>query len=724
MTFHKYFKLAYYGMLLSGYFALWLPGQLDALTLGLYMAALVGSWIFNPESAAFKLPKVWINGLIFLYILFFLFDYFSLSHDFRIAAIRLLFFIAIFKLLTIQSDRDYMYLFIVAFLQLLLATTMTVQFSFVLALAGFLTSAIAALILFEIRKTARRTQRPAAPGRPSPTADHFAPMTAIRYPAARLLLGVTLILVVSILAVAIPIFFVVPRLSAGLWIHTIEPPQLITGFSNRVRLGEIGNIKQNPAVVMRVKVKGAEALPAAWKWRGVALDQYDGTTWTQSPMRRTTVSARRKGWPLNQQVFTLRVPEDRPQEPIIEQTILLESLNTNVLFTAGNVLSITSSDITHLMRDTMGALVLPNPPLSRLRYTVTATRTPGSEWEWPRTADYASTKYLALPTGMDTRIASLAAEITRGQVGPYEKAQAIENHLFSHYTYSLHLKGSGSGEDPLAQFLFSTRAGHCEYFASAMAILLRCLHIPSRLVNGFRLGEYNSIGRDYMVRQSDAHSWVEAFFPGYGWVEFDPTPPDPVASIYPVSQWVRHLADALELFWADHVVNYDVWQQTRAVNGAMRSFGVLENSISGFNRYWLQNLQSRLAHAELPRPRPDQARPLLMGLLAAAGLLALVEGLRRRPWLFTSNVQRRQSIAVEFYSEMLKALRRHGIEKPKHQTALEFCRAYDKRREAIYLTAITESYHKARYSRTPITADELWYMNRQLKQLKEALKRR
>src|SRR2546423_5090616 len=137
-------------------------------------------------------------------------------------------------------------------------------------------------------------------------------------------------------------------------------------------------------------------------------------------------------------------------------------------------------------------------------------------------SDIRST-YLQLPPGLDPRIQEFAREITRKATTPFDKAVAIENHLRSRFAYTLNLTGKPGG-DPLAHFLFQTRAGHCEYFASAMIIMLRTLGIPSREVNGFLRGEYNDLAGDYIVRASDAHSWVEVYFPGTGWVAFDPTP--------------------------------------------------------------------------------------------------------------------------------------------------------------------------------------------------------
>src|SRR5207247_6617599 len=118
--------------------------------------------------------------------------------------------------------------------------------------------------------------------------------------------------------------------------------------------------------------------------------------------------------------------------------------------------------------------------------------------------------------------------------------------------YTLNLTGK-PGQDPLAHFLFETRAGHCEYFASAMAIMARTLGIPSREVNGFLPGEYNDLAGDYIVRASDAHSWVEVYFPGNGWQVFDPTP----SSVETGGGFLRRLglyADWMEIKWNEWVI--------------------------------------------------------------------------------------------------------------------------------------------------------------------------
>ena len=126
--------------------------------------------------------------------------------------------------------------------------------------------------------------------------------------------------------------------------------------------------------------------------------------------------------------------------------------------------------------------------------------------------------YLGLPA-LDSRIPQLAKQITASADNNYDRAAALETYLRTHFGYSLQLSRTVP-HDPLANFLFERKQGHCEYFASSMAVMLRTLGIPSRVVNGFRTGEFNDLTSQYVVRASNAHSWVEAYFPGHGWVAF------------------------------------------------------------------------------------------------------------------------------------------------------------------------------------------------------------
>jgi hypothetical protein len=122
------------------------------------------------------------------------------------------------------------------------------------------------------------------------------------------------------------------------------------------------------------------------------------------------------------------------------------------------------------------------------------------------------------------RIHDLAVEVTAGKDNPYDQAQAIETFLRSNYTYTLTPTDPPRGVDPLEYFLFTSKQGYCEYYASAMGDMLRSLGVPTRLVNGYGPGAYDEKLNRYVIRESDAHTWVEVYYPRYGWIPFEPTP--------------------------------------------------------------------------------------------------------------------------------------------------------------------------------------------------------
>src|SRR6185295_13847344 len=144
----------------------------------------------------------------------------------------------------------------------------------------------------------------------------------------------------------------------------------------------------------------------------------------------------------------------------------------------------------------------------------------------PRPMPVAEREELISFPDIDPRIAKLAREFAKGAPTEVEKARAVEHHLRHDFGYTLQLLPAAVA-DPLTHFLFVRRKGHCEYFASAMTVMLRTQGIPARLVTGFQSGTFNPMTELFVVRASDAHSWVEAWLPRRGWTTFDPTPPDP-----------------------------------------------------------------------------------------------------------------------------------------------------------------------------------------------------
>jgi hypothetical protein len=143
-----------------------------------------------------------------------------------------------------------------------------------------------------------------------------------------------------------------------------------------------------------------------------------------------------------------------------------------------------------------------------------------SSVEYP---DWVTEEYLQVPDNITQRTKDLAAKITLGIDNPYDKARAIETYLRENITYEQSIQPVPAGREAVDYFLFDSRQGYCTYYAGAMVMMLRSQGIPARLAAGFAQGDYDTELQAYRVSESDAHAWVEVFFPGYGWIEFEPT---------------------------------------------------------------------------------------------------------------------------------------------------------------------------------------------------------
>jgi len=143
--------------------------------------------------------------------------------------------------------------------------------------------------------------------------------------------------------------------------------------------------------------------------------------------------------------------------------------------------------------------------------------------------NWLTQRYLQLPERLPQRVRTLASEITAPYTNPYDKATAIETYLRK-IPYDLSINAPPAGRDAVDWFLFDNQRGYCDYYASAMTVLCRAVGIPARLAQGYARGEYEASVRGYRVRESDAHSWPEVYFPYCGWIEFEPTSAQPLIS--------------------------------------------------------------------------------------------------------------------------------------------------------------------------------------------------
>jgi transglutaminase-like putative cysteine protease len=459
---------------------------------------------------------------------------------------------------------------------------------------------------------------------------------------------------------------------------------------------------------LRVETGSPVNYPAL-RWRGNALANFDGRRWTSAERAAETLTANSDGW------IALR---EKPQPgeargEILQFTVLQEPMASDALFVAGTMLAIRGSFTgeaggmghrrNYLYRDFSGSLINPFHNFVSVRYTG-ISQLPALNRAQLEAAgtDYPpgiTDVYLQLPE-IDRRIPELARSATQHAVTPYDKAAALEVFLKTKFSYTLDLAGN-PGKDPLAHFLFETRAGHCEYFASSMTVMLRTLGIPAREVNGFLPGEFNELGGDYIVRASDAHSWVEAYFPGSGWMVFDPTPDAPVVSATLFSR-LSQLTDWAELTWNDWVISYDFAHQTvLAQTFQSKSHNWRELGAAWFaEKQW--RMKDRLTRWQLRHGAFSFVLPLLLVALLVALRYGWIEQLLRK--LQIALVLRGRNagaassqIASRMYVEMLQLMGRHGYARTETQTPFEFAAAVNKPVLRPMVQEFTQLYSIARF---------------------------
>ncbi|PYX52940.1 MAG: hypothetical protein DMG73_21425 [Acidobacteria bacterium] len=300
---------------------------------------------------------------------------------------------------------------------------------------------------------------------------------------------------------------------------------------------------------------------------------------------------------------------------------------------------------------------------------------------------------------LDARIPRVAEQISGSATSDYEKAVQIEHYLMLKYGYTLELPRVRPA-DPLANFLFQRKQGHCEYFASAMAVMLRTLHIPSRVVNGFRTGEFNDLTSQYVVRASNAHSWVEAYFPGYGWVSFDPTPPGPPQAH---GGWNRVMlyADAMASFWREWVIDYDAAHQNTLAQETARGSRRLLESLREKARQQYAAMLNAASQAQR-RVMQSPTRWSVAGVLFTVMLVVLVN-LRRLTTLIRSRGLRKHPersprfAASIWYEQMTRSLARRGLRKLPTQTPVEFVSRIEDGKLREEVSMFTRHYESARF---------------------------
>jgi transglutaminase-like putative cysteine protease len=719
----KYFELSIYLLVLMGFGTLASTGGLDWPTIGLVGAALAFRGYLMARRRRVVISERWTTPLSIAYFVFYAGDFFLLSRSFLTATVHLVLFAVVVRMFSLRRDRDYTMLAIVAFLMVLASAVLTVDSIFLLFFAGFMLVAVATFILMEMRRSGRAAQFQA---RHSGDAHEH---RRLAFSLARVTPGLALMILIG----AAAMFFLLPRMSTGYLGGYSFGTDFSTGFSDRVELGGIGQIQQSDAVVMHIQIDGDRNGQYALHWRGVSLANFNGKEWS-NPLEPLTVLYRQADgafdvpWFSQGVVADSKVPTQWSSARInryIHYRVLMEPIGTNVFFLAPWARRVGGAYRT-LQIDSGGSLSdLDNQRGVSLYEADSDISTPSPELlrqDQDSLPPFAYA-YLQLPPTLDPQIPHLAAQISDSASNNYDKAAAVEKYLKTHYGYTLQLPSSPVA-DPLADFLFERKRGHCEYFASSMAVMLRTLRIPARVVNGFRSAEFNDLSGNYVIRAKDAHSWVEVYFPGYGWITFDPTAPGgAIESPQGLGRAMLYL-DAAASFWREWVISYD----------ASHQYVLGQSVLSGTRSTWERaRLKARLRYARMLNWARRSERNMshapawwLGGCIAVALMLLALGNIRRiarmvrRSRLRAHPERSPDQAAAMWYERMAKFMARHGIAKSSTQTPQEFVRAIEDVHLRLQLSKFTDAYECARFGNS---SDEVRRLPGLLEEVESATKR-
>lgn len=498
------YKLITAAMAMAGCASLVLAGQADPIFLLPSSLILIGYYRYLKGSR--QAPKAVVNGFSLLILAVLMPDVLFISGDAIVAIGHFTLLFQAVKSFDLNDTVDPLQVFFMSLLQLVIASELS-QSIFIGAVFGvFLFTLVSALLY-----------------------THLMRMGTVERGAYRRAL---IVITACVLCITVALFITIPRVPHGLFGKKKQKAVKTVGFTDKVDLGSFGEVLSDDTVVMRVELSGP-AIPLYW--RGITHDFFDGASW-RSTTRGTDMILPVDG------VFEI-IPYAMVSPTI--QKIVSEPMDTDVMFGLGRIGRVVSEGRL-LQKDTAEGIHMSEKARRRLSYTVYST-----DDAMPVRFDRG--RFMQLPAGME-RVEELAMRVTANAASSAQKARAIEEYLKANYRYSLVTTAPKPGLSPLEDFLFESRRGYCEHYATAMAIMLRTVGVQTRIVSGFHGGQVNMFGNYTIVRQSDAHSWVEAVV-DKRWQRFDPTPQTQQAAS------IGLMLDSLKMAWYSYVVDYNITNQ-------------------------------------------------------------------------------------------------------------------------------------------------------------------
>ena len=541
-------------------------GELGIWLVLLFVAAAAAAFIWRPDTRRYEWAWTALLGAAFLLQA----GQVLAGHvDAVLGAAQFTVLLAIHRLWHRGSRRDEWFLLLLSLLSICAAAVLSAELLFGVCFLLYAVTATWALALTYLRFEIEGARTP----------EQAAMLLKGRRLVTPGVLAALASLSLAALVGSAAIFVAFPRVTLG-GLRRSPSSVPVAGLGDQIDLLQHGVVADDPRVVMRVRLdpsppRGADL---TMHWRARSLELWTGRGWRARtgtwagvawpaplpPARRK--EARRRSTPLVAEIEVVGgfsagivlVPDGWPTSVNFQGPLTARGMHTRLLRAPNGDLFYTPSEVGDVHYVVRTERALPDPEVLR-----------GQGTAYP--PDVAAN--LELPEHIDERVQRLSRLLTAGK-DPVDAAAAVERWLTRSLAYTRELPGAHA--DPIAHFLFESRRGHCELFSSAMVILLRLAGIPARNVTGYYGGVYTSAGY-WAVRAGDAHSWVEVYVPGAGYVPFDPTPPIGRGSAQK-GLWADAVLfwDALEQRWRAFVVDYDLLSQQRSVTriaNALREAG-------------------------------------------------------------------------------------------------------------------------------------------------------
>lgn len=779
----RQFRPTLYVLLLLGLSGFCLAARMPGLWLLGVLLVGVHAWLKSGRSGVGGLPPLpgWAAGVLAL--LFALLTWWQFSADPGNQLLVAGQFLVILQLLKLYQEggpnlaaenRNYTWILVLSLLQMVAASISTASLIFGLLLLAYLFTALYCCLLFHLKvetekaKSAMMLPKDVVSPAVLRQDERFLPRSMRR---------LTLLVAAFGLSGAVVVFLFFPRdAGAGLFGQlNFRSSQALTGFSEEVSFEQVARIAQSQELVAHVEllvdgevVRGTRPLYL----RGVTLDTYTG-----DGRRGAGGSERLRGWwPSGRGSGAWQWTRTQREEPVAkiagpgERTEFAASAlamssraggeqvvaNIKLLPTGVNVLFappgphglMATRDLRFAFSTSDETLRSADPVNQRLDYTVFSRGQIGYRARAASDTRPPLRTLASAPSVIDPRVAEYARrpevsgrsadgrplwELRGSAFGPHSLdatiAANIERHLQTEFAYTLDLTDTTRrpDEDPMAQFLYETRRGHCEYFAGAMVLLCQSLGMDARMVTGFRTEEFNPLIGRYVVKQSHAHAWVEVRVPveesvasewalrgvtGERWLQFDPTSGREFRPAR-VDGWLarlKRLYDYLEFTWADTVVAYDRERRDSMMSGMERALSASAVRTSSGLWRW-ERLMPDPAGWWIS-PRLVAGVILLIALLGVAAIVAYAWErwkLRRRARRIglgdlPGGDQLRLARQLGFYDEMLRVLEQRGFRRRPYQTPMEFASSLVHLPAEVYRAVhrITRIYYRIRFGRAEL----------------------